>query len=430
MRTKRKAIAFTAIAASTALIVSGCSGGADEGGGGEKPETLTVATWVDIPPELLEQFTEETGIKVEVNSFADGASAQTVLRNGLASNGAGLSDLHLVELDWWTEMMALPEDWVTLPAVEDRWVDWKVTQGSVGDEIKGYGMDIGPLAIAYDSTLMEAAGLPSDPEGFTEFIGGEDATWESFLDAGRQFTEASDAAWIDSTSTAIQAAINQLPAAFEDPDSGDAVALADNDDVKDLFTMFGEAAEEGVSAGVGIGHADWGAGFQARRWATVITPAWATGIIAENAAGLEGWRIADAFPDGGGNWGGSFFAVPAAGKHTDAAVELADFLTSPEAAVSMFLLNGQFPSQLEAMQDPAVAETANEFFGGQETGAIYAGLAESAGDKAAGGFRGVNFAGIQTLVMDGIRRIESGSEDAAAAWTSSVAEFDALGLTD
>jgi len=164
--------------------------------------------------------------------------------------------------------------------------------------------------------------------------------------------------------------------------------------------------------------------------ATVITPAWATGIIAENAAGLEGWRIADAFPDGGGNWGGSFFAVPAAGKHTDAAVQLADFLTSPEAAVSMFLLNGQFPSQLEAMQDPAVAETANEFFGGQETGAIYAGLAESAGDKAAGGYRGVNFAGIQTLVMDGIRRIESGNEDAADAWNSSVAEFDALGLTD
>src|SRR5690606_13167736 len=237
-----------ATAAITALLVSGCSAGAGGSEGGA-PDTLTIATWVDIPPELLEQFTEETGIEVEINSFADGASAQRVLRNGLASGGAGLSDLHLVELDWWTEMMAVPEDWVTLPAVEDRWVDWKVTQGSVGDEIKGYGMDIGPLSTAYDSTLMEAAGLPSDPEGFAEFIGGEEATWESFLDAGRQFAEKSDAAWIDSTSTAFQAAVNQLPAAFEDPDSGDAVSLADNSSVKDLFTKFGDAAEDGVSAG-------------------------------------------------------------------------------------------------------------------------------------------------------------------------------------
>lgn len=427
MRITRRTATLTAVVATTALLTSACSGGADGGG---TPDTLTIATWVDIPQELLDQFTEESGIEVEINSFADGASAQTVLRNGLGSGGAGLSDLHLVELDWWTEMMAVPEDWATLPAVEDRWVDWKVTQGSVGDEIKGYGMDIGPLAIAYDSTLMEAAGLPSDPEGFTEFVGGEDATWESFLDAGRQFTEKSDAAWIDSTSTAFQAAINQLPAAFEDPDTGDAVPLAENTDVQDLFTLFAQAGEDGVSAGVGIGHADWGAGFQARRWATVITPAWATGIIAENAAGLEGWRIADVFPDGGGNWGGSFFAVPATGENTDAAIELADFLTTPEAAVSMFLLNGQFPSQLEAMQNAEVAETPNEFFGDQQVGGIYAGLAESAGDQAAGGYRGVNFAGIQTLVMDGIRRVETGSENTSAAWKSTVSEFDALGLTD
>ncbi|MCR2801289.1 ABC transporter substrate-binding protein [Microbacterium sp. zg-Y818] len=429
MRFTRKTGAFVALIATTALVTSGCSAGGGEDGG-DSPDALTIATWVDIPETLLEQFTEETGIAVEINSFADGASAQTVLRNGLGSNGAGLSDVHLVELDWWTEMMAVPEDWVTLPAVEDRWVDWKVSQGSVGDEIKGYGMDIGPLAIAYDSTLMQAAGLPADPAGFTEFIGGEDATWESFLDAGRQFTGVSDAAWIDSTSTAFQAAINQLPSAFEDPDSGDAMPLADNTDIEDLFTLFGQAAEDGVSAGVGIGHADWDAGFQARRWATVITPAWATGIIAENAAGLEGWQIAEIFPDGGGNWGGSFFAVPATGDNTEAATELADFLTSPDAAVEMFLLNGQFPSQLDAMADPTVSETPNEFFGDQPTGGIYAALAESAGDKAAGGYRGVNFAGIQTLVMDGIRRIETGNEDTSAAWKSTVSEFDALGLTD
>lgn len=430
MRINRSTGVMT-IAATTALLATACSGGGGGGSGdGGKPDVLTVAAWMDFPQDLLDAFEEENGIRVEITSFPDGASAQTVLRNGLASDGAGLSDVHLVELDWWTEMMAVPEDWATLPEVADRWVDWKVTQGTVGDEIKGYGMDIGPLAIAYDSTLMAAAGLPADPEGFAAFVGGDDATWETYLDAGRQFTAASDAAWVDSVSTAMQAAINQLPAAFEDPDTGDARPLADNDEVHDLFTTFAEAAEDGVSAGVGIGHADWGAGFQARRWATVITPAWATGIIEENAAGLDGWQIADVFPSGGGNWGGSFFSVPATGEHVEWATRLADYLSSPEAAVAMFLENGQFPSQLDAMADPTVAESANPFYGGQQVGGIYGALASEAGDAAAGGYRGVAFAGIQTLVMDGLRRVEGGSESASDAWGSTVSEFDALGLTD
>ncbi len=436
MRITRKAGAVTALAITTAMLATACSngGGGDAAEVGEatdenRPDTLTVAAWMDFPQELLDSFEEQYGIEVQVNSFPDGASAQEVLRNGLAANGAGLSDVHLIELDWWTEMMAVPEDWATLPAIDGRWVDWKVTQGSVGDAVKGYGTDIGPLAIAFDSQLLADAGLPSEPDAFAEFVGGENATWESFLEAGRQFTEASDAAWVDSMTTPMQAAINLLPAAFENPETGNAKPLADNTEIHDLFMTFANAAHEMVSAGIAIGNPDWGAGFQSRQWATVITPAWMAGIIAENAAGIDGWRIADVFPEGGGNWGGSFFSVPATGDHVEWAVKLADYLTSAEAAVAWFNTTGQFPSQVEAMGDPAIAETENEFFGNQRVGAIYGQLAEAAGDAAAGGFRGVSFAGIQTLVMDGLRRVESGAQTPEQAWESTVSEFNALGLT-
>ena len=432
MKNSRKTGAAIAIAAATALVATACSGGGSGSAGGadgDRPEVLTVAAWMDFPQELLDSFEEEHGIRVEVNSFPDGASAQEVLRNGLAANGAGLSDVHLIELDWWTEMMAVPEDWATLPAIDGRWVDWKVTQGSVGDVVKGYGTDIGPLAIAYDSTLLEQAGLPSEPAEFAEFIGGQDATWDSFLEAGRQFTAASDAAWMDSMTTAMQAAINLLPAAFENPETGNAKPLAENTAVRDLFMTFATAAHEAVSAGIAIGNPDWGAGFQARQWATVATPAWMAGIIAENAAGVDGWRIADVFPEGGGNWGGSFFSVPATGDNVEWAIRLADHLTSAEAAVAWFHQTGQFPSQVDAMSDPVIAETPNEFFGNQNVGGIYGQLAEAAGDAAAGGFRGVNFAGIQTLVMDGLRRVEAGSQTPEQAWETTVADFEALGLT-
>src|SRR5690606_16920912 len=120
MRLTKRFAATGAVVALSALALTACAGGGDAGSGEEatdanKPKQLTVAAWMDFPPELLASFEEEYGIKVAVESFPDGASAQTVLRNGLSSDGAGLSDVHLVEIDWWTEMMAVPEDWVELP---------------------------------------------------------------------------------------------------------------------------------------------------------------------------------------------------------------------------------------------------------------------------------------------------------------------------
>ncbi|MCG6568522.1 ABC transporter substrate-binding protein [Tessaracoccus sp. ZS01] len=434
MRIKKKLIGAVTLSAVAALMLTSCGGGGNDGGSaGEandanKPEEITVAAWMDFPQELLDSFEEENGIKVVVNSFPDGASAQEVLRNGLSADGAGLSDVHLIELDWWTEMMSVPEDWVELPEIPDRWVDWKVKQGSVDGKITGYGTDIGPLAIAFNQNMTEAAGVATDPESFGEFIGGDSATWESYLDAGREYVATNDNYFIDSLTNAFQAAINLLPAAFEDPESGKPYNLADNEEVKDLFMMFAEAAQDDISAGIAIGHNDWGAGFQNEQWATVVTPAWMAGIIAENADGIEGWRIASSFPDGGGNWGGSFFAVPATGENTEWGVKLADYLTSADAAVAWFNTTGQFPSQLEAMSSPEIAEAENPFFGGQRIGQVYGGLAEKAGDAAAGGFRGENFAGIQTLVTDGIRLVESSDTTPEQAWESVVKNFDALGF--
>lgn len=437
MHLNKKIRTAVAGAAALTLALTSCSGGGDAGQedgtataatDANKPSELSVAAWMDFPPELLKSFEEEYGIKVVVNSFPDGASAQEVLRKGLAADGAGLSDVHLIELDWWTEMMYVPEDWVELPPIEGRWVEWKVQQGSVDGKITGYGTDIGPLAIAVNQDMTAAAKVASDPEEFGEFIGGDDATWESFLDAGREYVAGSDNYFIDSLTNAFQAAINLLPAAFEDPDSGKPYNLADNEEVKELFMLFAEAAEDDISAGIAIGHNDWGAGFQNKQWATVVTPAWMAGIIAENADGIEGWRIASTFPNGGGNWGGSFFAVPATGKNTAWAVKLADYLTSADAAVDWFNTTGQFPSQLEAMSNPEIAGTENPFFGGQKVGEIYGGLAEKAGDAAAGGFRGQNFAGIQTLVTDGIRLVETSDTTPDEAWASVVKNFDALGF--
>ena len=49
-------------------------------------------------------------------------------------------------------------------------------------------------------------------------------------------------------------------------------------------------------------------------------------------------------PGGGGNWGGSFLAVPTQSKHQKEAVELAKFLTSQASQLAAFKAAGNLPS--------------------------------------------------------------------------------------
>ena len=68
-----------------------------------------------------------------------------------------------------------------------------------------------------------------------------------------------------------------------------------------------------------------------------------TGAIEERAGGVEGWDVANVFPGGGGNWGGSFLTVPESGPNTEAAKELAAWLTAPEQQTKAFESAGTFP---------------------------------------------------------------------------------------
>ncbi len=76
-----------------------------------------------------------------------------------------------------------------------------------------------------------------------------------------------------------------------------------------------------------------------------------TGYITEQAgdANAGKWDIATV-PGGGGNWGGSFLAVPTASKHQDLAVELVQFLTSAEGQMAAFKAVGNLPSNPHALR--------------------------------------------------------------------------------
>ena len=106
-------------------------------------------------------------------------------------------------------------------------------------------------------------------------------------------------------------------------------------------------------------------------------PGWMLGVIEGNADGVEGWDIANAFPGGGGNWGGSYLTVPAQGDHIEEAKALAAWLTAPEQQIKAFEAKGTFPSQVDALDDPALTGSTNAFFNDAPTGEILAERAEA-----------------------------------------------------
>ncbi|WP_149205311.1 extracellular solute-binding protein [Actinotalea subterranea] len=434
MRTTRKrALALTAGIAGIALVATGCSSGSDDEGGddagsGDSDEkiTLTISTFNEWGYEpLLEQYMDENpSITIEHNKFGTSNEARDQFNTSLAA-GSGLADVVGIEIDWMTEVMQYSDQFTDLASdsVEGRWQDWKVGQATTPDgKLVGYGTDIGPEGIAYRSDLFAAAGLPTDRAEVAELFGGEDATWDDFFAVGEQFAAASEVPFYDSGAAVYQGMVNQLEAAYETPGTDEVIAT-ENADVKDIYDTI--MAHTELSAGLQQWGEDWNNSFQTDGFAVMLAPSWMLGVIEGQAEGVEGWDIADVFPGGGGNWGGSFLTVPAQSKYPEEAKALADWLTAPEQQLVAFQTSGNFPSQVEAQESEEIKAITNEFFNDAPIGEIFATRAAAV---TVAPYKGANYFPINDAMAQAINRVEvDGTDDATSSWDKWVAEVEAIG---
>lgn len=394
---------------------------------GTEPVTLSLATFNEFGYEdLVKEYMElNPNVTIEQKKAATSNEAKDNLNTRLAA-GSGASDIEAVEVDWLPELMQYPDKFADLndPAVEGRWLPWKAAQATTTDgKLIGYGTDIGPEAICYRSDLFEEAGLPTDREEVAALLGGADATWDKYFEVGDQFIAAKTGpAWFDSAGGVYQGIVNQMQNAYEDND-GLIIAL-ENPDVKAAYDQVLAAAKT-QSSHTGQWSEDWTANFQKDGFATMLCPGWMLGVIEGNAKGVKGWDVANVFPGGGGNWGGSYLTVPAQGKNTAAARELAAWLTAPEQQIKAFKAKGTFPSQLEALSSPDLLGVTNEFFNGAPTGQI---LADRAKAVTVNPFKGPQYFAVRQVLADAINRVDvTKKQSADESWAQAVKEFNALG---
>lgn len=418
MRTSRRTMAAAIAGAATlALVATGCAGGGATDP--NEPVTLTLATFNDFgySDELLAEFTAETGIEVVHNKAATSNDARANYFQKLGKTG--LADVEAVEIDWFTEAMQYADLLAPVPAdLQGRWLDWKEASAtdSAGNLI-AYGTDIGPQGVCYRADLFAAAGLPTDRAEVAALFDGD---WDNFFQIGADYKAATGKPFIDSANSVLQGMVNQLEIAYEETDGS--IVATENPDIQAAYEAVTSKAVP-IAAYSGQWSEDWFASLASGEFATMLCPGWMLGVISGNAPETTGWDIADAFPGGGGNWGGSYLTVPANGANVEAASQLAAWLTSPETQMKAFANAGTFPSQVEALESAELAAATNEYFNNAPTGEILTARAEAI---TVATFKGPKYFQFHDALQNAVTRVFDGLEDAETSWNTWVTEVSAF----
>lgn len=343
-----------------------------------------------------------------VESVNEYNTHHTNLINHLAA-GSGTADIEAIDEGFLAQLKARPEQFVNLlelgagqlaqnyPAFK-----WQAALSADGKKLIGVGTDLGGLAMCYRTDLFAKAKLPTDPAAVSALW----PTWEKYVETGLKFKAANTGAgFIDAATNLYNGQVFQLDKAYYEPGTNDVIADK-NPGIKAAWDLTMKAIAQGLSAKLVAWQPDWVTAFQKGGFATITCPAWMMGYIKENAPGTSGkWNIASV-PGNAGNWGGSWLSIPAQSKHPKEAYELVTYLTAPAQQIRVFKETGNFPSTVQAIQDPSVQGFKNPFFNDAEVGKIFGASAMNLKPQ----YQGEKHGPIRKAMEDGITRVEQGRQ--------------------
>lgn len=415
MKSHFRTIAVLAVTGTLAAMMAGCSSGASANDG---KITLSLQTFGKFGYEdLIKQYEKDhPNIKIDAQVVASSTDAENSINTKLAA-GSGMPDVAAVETGFLGSEMQYPDKWLPVDdSLKDRWLSWKSKPATDKNGVlRFYGVDAGPSAICYNSSLIAAAGFPSDPAGFASWVGN---SWDSFYAAGKQYSNKTGKGWFDSAASILSMKLVQVSNAYEKSDG--TIIATTNPEVKNAY----ESAltdNKALSAKLAPFSSDWNQGVQAGSFAAVPCPSWEVGLIQAAAPSAKGWNVADAFPGGGANRGGSYLGVSTQTKHPDEAKALAAWLTAPEQEVQAFKAVGSFPSQVQALTSPDLLSATSTYASNAPVGKIFATRAQAITSVP---FRGPNYNAIDNFLQAAVTRVETGTMGVEDSWKQFVSDVE------
>lgn len=271
--------------------------------------------------------------------------------------------------------------------------------------------------MCYRKDLFAKAGLPTDREAVSKLW----PTWADYIKVGEQFkAKNTGASFLDAATNTFNTILLQTAGnttGYSYYDTSNNLVVDSNPAVKQAYDTTMDIIDSGLSGKYGSWSEEWVSAFKQSKFATIACPAWMTGVIEGNAGpGAKGkWDIAQV-PGNGGNWGGSFLAVPKQGKHQAEAIELAKFLTSAKGQIGAFKAKGPLPSSPQALADPAIVDSTNAYFSAAPVGKIFAEGAKSLKPV----YMGPKNQAVRTEVENAVRTVELGKRSPEQGWTDAV----------
>jgi cellobiose transport system substrate-binding protein len=370
--------------AAVLVAATGCGGDDDSpaatGGGGDQV-TLTVNVFGNFGyADLYKEFqASHPNIKiVERGTGSDLSNYTPALTRNLAA-GSGAGDVVALEEGIMIQLKEQAQNFADLGeygANDDRsnFLPWKFEGGLApdGKKVIGLGTDVGSMGMCYRRDLFQKAGLPVDRDAVAKLW----PTWTDYVNVGNQFKGRNTGAkWFDAASNTYNTILVQTAGkspGFTYFDRDNNLVVDSNPAIKQAYDQILAMIGQGLSAGYKSFSDQWNAGFKQGTFATIACPAWMLGYIQgqAGAANKGKWDVTSA-PGEGGNWGGSWLAVPRQSKHPKEAAELVRFLTSPKGQVAAFKKVNNLPSSPVALDDPATKAFKNPYFNDAPVGEIF-----------------------------------------------------------
>ncbi|WP_229401090.1 ABC transporter substrate-binding protein [Micromonospora okii] len=421
----RRRLAAVALAAATALLATAGCGGDQPAEGG--PVTLTVDVFGQMGyAELYKEYmAAHPDVKIVERGTGGNLDEYSPKLTQWLAAGKGAGDVVAIEEGLLVEYKANPQNFVNLldhgaADLRGNFLDWKWEQGLTADgkQLIGLGTDVGGMAMCYRKDLFAKAGLPTERDAVSKLW----PTWRDYIATGERFKAAdTGASFLDSATNIFNTILLQTAGnaqGYHYYDTGDNLVVESNPAVKQAWDTTMDILDSGLSGRYGSWSEEWVSAFKQAKFATIACPAWMTGVIEGNAgpAAKGRWDIAQV-PGNGGNWGGSFLAVPKQSRHRAEAIELAKFLTSAKGQIGAFEAKGPLPSNPQALDDPAIADSKNPYFSDAPVGKIFAAGARSLKPV----YMGPKNQAVRTEVENAVRTVDLGQRDPQQGWNDAVA---------
>ncbi|WP_077622337.1 ABC transporter substrate-binding protein [Sediminibacillus massiliensis] len=389
------------------------------GGGGDGDVTLTMWAFPGMGLDSkIEQYMEENpNVKIEVQE-ADYNNHHQNLITALGA-GSGAPDIAVIESAFIERLKENQDQFYNLndygaEDIKDDYLEWRWREASSvdGSFVLGVPTDVGPMAMAYRTDLFEEAGLPTEPEEVDAAF----ATWEDYIEAGRQLKEATGSYMFNLSSDLFTVIREQATEQYFD-ENGELI-IEESEQIAKAWDLTVGATD--IQANIEREETEWGAAIANGDIATVFLPPWMLQQIKDNGPDTSGlWNVAQ-IPEASGNWGGSLLSVPKQSDKPQEAYDFISWLMSPENQLDIFKEKGNFPSTPEVYQDEELQSYSDEFFTRDDLGSMFAEAAE----RVEYVYRSPDTSTINTIMGDALASISDNGVDPDKAWDEAMKEID------